>query len=543
MTFAEQWRGFRWELPRTYNIGVDVCDRHAAHQAGATALLYEDETGAVRHDTFGHVRERSNRLANALAHRGCTRGSRVGILLPQSPEAAIAHVAIYKLGAVAVPLSTLFGPDALEYRLDDAGVGVLLTDAAGRQKLASIRDRLPGLTAVYITDDAPQEGEVGFADDVAAASAAFEPVPTLADDPALIIYTSGTTGPPKGVLHAHRTLLGHLPGFTLSHGFFPQSDDLFWTPADWAWAGGLLDGLLPTWHYGRPIVASRTNGKFDPERAFWLMEKYRVRNTFLPPTALKLMRRVPDPRGNYALRLRSLMSAGEPLGADTLAWGAETLGLSIDEMFGQTEANYIVGNCHALIPVKPSSMGVPYPGHSVEVLDADGQPVPPGTLGEIAVRRDTPVMFLEYWNKPDATRQKFRGDWMLTGDLATMDEQRYLFFRGRGDDVINSAGYRVGPAEVEDCLLKHPAVALAGVIGVPDALRGSLIKAYVQLAHGVVGTSALARDIQEHVRYRLAAYEYPRVIEFIDRIPLTTTGKIKRDELRRRSRESADTSS
>jgi acetyl-CoA synthetase len=431
-------------------------------------------------------------------------------------------------------MSNLFGPDAIEYRLRDSGARAVITDTVGREKIATIRDRLTDLELTYLVGGDVEAGEIAFAAELEGGRAVFTAVQTRADEPALIIYTSGTTGPPKGVLHAHRALIGHLPGFQLSHSFFPQPNDLFWTPADWAWAGGLLDALLPTWHFGYPILAFKFARKFDPERAFWLIAKYAVRNTFLPPTALKMMRLVADPRGQYGLPLRTIMSAGESLGADMLAWGVDQLGLTIDEMYGQTEANYVVGNCHELMPVKAGSMGRPYPGHRVTVVDEDGVGVAPGTLGELAVHRDTAVMFMEYWTKPDATRQKFAGDWMLTGDLAEQDEAGYVFFRGRRDDIINSAGYRIGPTEVEECLLKHPAVALAGVVGVPDSLRGNIVKAYVQLAPGFCGSEALKNDIQAHVRQRLAAYEYPRAIEFIDDIPMTTTGKIKRNELRQR---------
>jgi acetyl-CoA synthetase len=526
---------FRWNIPDYYNIGVDICDRHVASRGDVTAVLFEDESGATRKYTFAEISEASNRFANALAARGLGREDRIAILLPQIPEIGIAHAGIYKLGAIAVPLSNLFGPDAIEYRLHDSGARAVITDAVGREKLAEVRERLPQLELVYLVDGDAAPGEIDFQEELQRAIPRFTAVQTHANDPALIIYTSGTTGPPKGVLHAHRALAGHFPGFELSHSFFPQPGDLFWTPADWAWAGGLLDALLPAWHYGYPVLAYKFAHKFDPERAFWLMDKHHVRNTFVPPTALKIMRQVPDPRGRYRVRLRTIMSAGESLGADTLAWGTEQLGITIDEMFGQTEANYIVGNCHELAAVKPGSMGRAYPGHRVSVVDEGGHVVPAGTVGEVAVHRDTPVMFLEYWNKPDATRQKFGGDWMLTGDLAVQDEDGYLFFQGRRDDIIGSAGYRIGPTEVEECLLKHPAVALAGVVGTPDTLRGSVVKAYVQLAPGFSASEALKVDIQTHVRKRLAAYEYPRAIEFIDQIPLTTTGKIKRNELRQRA--------
>lgn len=515
-------------------MGTDVCDLPAARDPEAVAVLFEDERGDTRKCTFGEIQALSNRLANALAHRGCKQGDRVAILLPQRPETGIAHVATYKLGAIAVPLSTLFGPDALEYRLRDSGAQIVITDARGKSKLGGIRDNLPELKHVYLVDDPPDAGELDFHREIEQASPRFTPVRTKAEDPALIIYTSGTTGPPKGVLHAHRVLLGHLPGFELSHSFFPQLGDLFWTPADWAWAGGLLDSLLPTWHYGYPILAFTFSKGFDQERAFWLMDKHQVRNTFLPPTALKMMRQVQEPKRKYRINLRTLMSAGEALGGEVLEWGANCLGITINEMFGQTEANYIIGNCHTLLPVKPGSMGVAYPGHQVGIVDAEGNVLPSGAGGEIGVRRGTPVMFLEYWNKPEATLAKFSKDWLLTGDTAISDQDGYLYFKGRADDIISSAGYRIGPTEIEECLLKHPAVALAAVIGVPDELRGSIVKAFVELAPGYAPSEELMRQMQTHVKERLAAYEYPRLIEFIDRIPTTTTGKLQRSELRQR---------
>src|SRR5208337_3389479 len=444
--YGEIHRQFEWQIPEFYNIGTDVCDLPADGNAHAVAMLFEDKRGRTRQYSFGEIRTLSNRFANALAHRGCKQGDRIAILLPQGPETGIAHVATYKLGAIAVPLSSLFGPDALEYRLRDSGARSLITDASGKSKLGGIQESLPDLKHVYLVDGSAEAGEFDFHRELEKASPHFTSVRTRAEDPAFIIYTSGTTGPPKGVLHAHRTLLGHLPGFELSHSFFPQPADLFWSPADWAWAGGLLDSLLPTWHYGYPILAFIFSKGFDPERAFWLIQKYQVRNTFLPPTALKMMRQVPEPTRSYKINLRTIMSAGEPLGSEMLEWAANSLGITINEMFGQTEANYIVGNCHVLMPVKPGSMGVPYPGHEVAVVDSEGSVLPKGARGEIGVRRDTPAMFLEYWKKPDATLAKFSRDWLLTGDIAVSDEEGYLFFKGRSDDIISSAGYRIGPA-------------------------------------------------------------------------------------------------
>jgi acetyl-CoA synthetase len=352
-----------------------------------------------------------------------------------------------------------------------------------------------------------------------------------------LIYTSGTTGPPKGALVAHRSLLGNLPGFELSQNFFPREDDVFWTPADWAWTGGLMDGLLPSWYYGRPILAYE-GGKFDAERVCHLLEKYKVKNAFIPPTALKMMRQVPGIGSRFKLAFRSIMSAGETLGEEVFRWAEDALRVSVNEMWGQTEFNYLVGNCSEIMAVKPGSMGKPYPGHSIGVIDGEGQPMPIGEPGELAARIDDPVMFLNYWGKEEATREKFIGEWFCTGDVGHWDDDGYLWFVGRKDDVISSAGYRIGPGEIEDCLLKHAAVAQAAVIGSPDELRGSIVKAFIVLAKGYEPTDELKSDIQASVRTRLAAYEYPREIEFIKEVPVTTTGKVRRMELRQRDLES-----
>ena len=336
-------------------------------------------------------------------------------------------------------------------------------------------------------------------------------------------------------MRARRGIRGSIPGFVHWHDFFPQEGDMFWSRADWAWAGGLLDALLPSWYFGLPILGYR--GRFDAERAYDLLERYGVRNTFLFPTALKLMlKAVPEPRARYRLNLRSIMSAGESVGATVIEWAREQLGVTINEMFGQTEINYVVGNCQSAWPVKPGSIGRPYPGHRVAIIDEKGSEVERNQLGEIAVHRaGDPVFFLEYWKNPQATKDKFVGDWGLTGDQGKMDEDGYIWYQGRSDDVIKSAGYRIGPAEIESCLIKHPAVANAAVIGKPDETRGAIVKAYIVLQPGQQASRALEEDIQKHVRARLAPYEYPREIEFIDALPMTTTGKVQRKELRKRA--------
>ncbi len=534
-TYQDVYDSFAWDVPEHYNIGVDICDKWAG-QRYRLALLYEDERGRSQAYSFWELKRQSNRLANALRAAGISRGDRIGILLPQCPETALSHIAIYKLGAIALPLFTLFGPDALAYRLSDSGAKALITNGESLSKVLEIRDSLPHLQTVIVTEDRPAEDLPVFADLISKGSAEFVPVQTRADDPALIIYTSGTTGPPKGALHAHRVVLGHVPGVEFPHNFFPREDDLFWTPADWAWIGGLIDVLFPSWHHGIPVLAHRAR-KFDPEEAFHLLAKYGIRNAFMPPTALKLMRQVKDPRSRYDYAVRSIGSGGESLGEELLSWGREVLGLTINEFYGQTEVNLVVGSCSEVMETRPGAMGKPIPGHQVAVVDETGEPVAAGVEGEIAVRRPDPVMFLEYWKNPEATRAKFSGDWCLTGDMGRVDEDGYFWFLGRQDDVITSAGYRIGPAEIEECLMKHPAVSMVAVVGIPDPVRTELVKAFIVPRPGTVTDEQTKKDIQSFVKLRLAAHEYPREIEFIDQLPLTATGKIKRRELKQREME------
>ena len=532
--YEDVYARFRWTLPPAYNIAVDVCDRHAGDRS-RVALIYEDDSGSTSEHTFAEFRARSNQLARIFAGLGIGRGDRVGIVLAQRPETAVAHLAAYKLGAVALPLSTLFGPEALAYRLRDADARVVVTDGENLERVLTVAKDLPALTHVMSVDRVDADGVVEYPKAIDGVPDSFEPVATAAEDPALLIYTSGTTGPPKGALHAHRVLLGHLPAIEFYHEYFPRPGDRHWSPADWAWAGGLLDVLLPSWHYGVTVVAHRPK-KFDAERAFDVLARHKVRNTFLVPTMLKMMRSVGDPRRRWKLELRSMFTGGEAVGEEVIRWAREALGVTPHEGFGQTEVNLVLGNCSMLMPVKPGSMGRPIPGHVVDVVNDRGGSVPTGEVGEVAVRRPDPVMFLRYWNNDRATREKFVGDWALTGDLARKDEDGYFWFVGRKDDVISSGGYRIGPGEIEDCLQGHPAVALAAAIGAPDPVRGEVVKAFVQLHSGGAGTRELAGELQAWVRTRLSAHEYPREIEFIEALPVTTTGKVRRADLRQLER-------
>jgi len=530
-TYDEVYNAFHWDIPEFYNIGVDICDKWA-HQRYRLALIYQDEKGHVQQYTFWELRRLSNRFANGLQEKGIKRGDRVGILLPQSPETAISHIAIYKIGGIAIPLFTLFGTDALEYRLSNSEAKGIITDDANLHKILEIWEKLPHLKVVIVTGGEKQERVLDFWDLIEKGSKEFNPIKTRADDPALIIYTSGTTGPPKGALHAHRTLLGHVPGVEFPHNFFPKEDDLFWTPADWAWIGGLIDVLFPSWHHGIPVVAHRAK-KFDPEEAFYLLAKYGIRNAFMPPTALKMMRQVKDPGSRHDYHMRTIGSGGETLGEELLDWGREVMKLTINEFYGQTECNLVVGSCSDVMQNIPGSMGRAVPGHKVEVVDKSGEPVPRGTVGEVGIQSPDPVMFLEYWRNPEATREKFVKNWLLTGDLAKKDENGYFWFVGRKDDVITSAGYRIGPAEIEDCLMKHPSVSMVAVVGSPDKVRTEVVKAFIVLKPEVAPDPDIEEDIKKFVKVRLAAHEYPREIEFVSELPMTATGKIMRKELKK----------
>jgi len=526
-TYEQCYDAFRWNVPERFNIAWAVCDRHAEATPDAPALLYEDADGRSQTMTFAMLQRQANKLANVLLHLGVKPGDRVAIHLPQSFETAFAHVAGYKIGAIVLPLFSLFGPDALRHRLANSGAKVLITCQDNLPVLDAVRDDIGGLDHVLVTD---REGLDGLSALMSAASDQCETVNSRADDPALLMYTSGTTGDPKGALHAHRVLIGHMPGVEFSHCYMPQQNDLYWTPADWAWAGGLLDVLLPGLFHGLPVLAKRFS-KFEPEAVFELMARHKVRNVFMPPTALRMLRQQPNPE-RFGVKLRSIASGGEALGVDLVDWGRKTFGLTMNEFYGQTEVNLVVGNNADVMPIKVGSMGRPVPGHAVRVIDNDGNEAAVGEVGTVAVKRPDPVMFLEYWKNPEATAAKFIGDWCVLGDLAWRDDDGYLWFKSRDDDVIISSSYRIGPTEVEECLVRHPAVVMAGVIGSPDEIRGEIVKAYIVLADGVSESSAVHDDIQAFVKRELSAHEYPRQLRFIAGLPLTVTGKIQRMKLR-----------
>jgi acetyl-CoA synthetase len=557
---------FGWKVPEHFNM-AQMCMRRWAENpasAGEAAVVACAPGQSDQAHTYADLLDQANRLSNALAALGVQRGDRVAIVLPQRFETAVAYMAVLQMGAVGMPLSQLFGPEALEFRLQDSEAVAAICDQATLPVLLGVRDDCPLLRCVIGVDgDGTPEGmraDLDWTSLLAQEPAQFTPVNTLAEEAAVLIYTSGTTGNPKGALIPHRALIGNLTGFVCSQnwfGFDPfdasvPSKAVFWSPADWAWTGGLMDALLPTLYFGRPIVAF--NGRFSPQTAFELIERHGVTHSFLFPTALKaMMKAVPRPKTQYKFELQGLMSAGEAVGDAVFAWCRDHLGVTVNEMFGQTEINYIVGNCARLYPARPGSMGKGYPGHRVAVIDDAGNECPVDVPGDVAVHRldvhgdPDPVFFLGYWKNDASTRAKYTGDmtnsWCRTGDLATRDADGYLWYQGRADDVFKAAGYRIGPSEIENCLVKHPAVANAAVVPKPDAERGAVVKAYVVLAPGHVAGHELVKQLQSHVKGKLAPYEYPKEIEFIDSLPMTTTGKVQRRVLRLQEEERARMSS
>ena len=532
-SYEDIYAAFRWNIPERYNIAADVCDRHA-RDPGKVALIGVDGDGKSWEMTFREVQRRANKLANLLLSLGLAKGDRVMLLLGQNAWTAIAHVACWKAGLVSVPSSTLFAAEAIAYRLDTAGVRVAITDLANLSTMEAARRLAPATEHVFLIDGAgPDAPSLETA--LEAARDTFINVDTAADDPAFLNFTSGTTGNPKGALQAHRSMLGHLPGIELGLDSFPHPGDCMWSPADWAWLAGLMDVLMPAWYHGVPVLTFRAP-RFDPEQAYAMMGRHRVRTALLTPTMLRLMRQVPDPVGRYGIAMRAIISGGESVGKELHEWANAALAAPINEMFGQTECNLVLGSNGSIMPVKPGSLGRAVPGHIAGIVDDDGQPLPTGTTGNLAFRAPDPVMMLEYWRNPEATRNKYANGWLITGDTASCDDDGYYWFHGRADDVITSAGYRIGPSEIEDALARHPAVVMAAAIGVPDPVRTESIKAFIILAEGTSPSPSLVEEIRNSVRERLAKHEVPRDIEFVATLPMTTTGKILRRELRDRER-------
>ena len=518
----------RW--PDDINIHAMTLDRHLGPNArDRPALIFEAPDGTVSHQTFAQVDHAATGLAATLRAQGFGRGDLIGLHLGQHPDTAIAQMAVCKIGGVAVTLSQLYGPDTLAHALNDCRARAILTDRAAWGALDAAA--FPHVTHVWMRDPLPGAHDLAAA--LAAGASGFRPDFTGADDPALLMYTSGSTGKPKGILHGHRVLAAYAPSIALFFNLSMQDDDaVFWSPSDWAWVGGLLDMLFPAWMAGRPVATSLD--RFSAEQGYAFMARHRVTHTFLAPTAIKRLAQTPDPRAQYDLALRVICTGGESLAAETLDWAERRLGVVCNEFYGMTEVNHLIGNCAALYPRRPGSMGQAYPGHQVVLVDGDGAPVPDGEAGEVVTPATSPTRFLGYLGNPGKEAEMRLGPWLRTHDLAVRDADGYFWYKGRSDDLIKSSGFRIGPAEIEDCLLAHPAVGECAVIGKPDADRGQIVKAFVRLRPGHAPSDALKADLIAHVRTRLAAYKAPREVAFVTDFEMTSSGKINRRALRDR---------
>lgn len=519
---------FSWDIPEDYNM-ASRCLSEWANDRARVAIFFEDENGSKATLTFWQLDRITNQFANLLVNLGVQKGDRVGIVLPQCPETAAAHLAIYKLGAVAVPMSMLYGPDSYRYIMNNCGMKAVIVDDTSAPKIRQVKNDLPSLEHVIVRGEVLQ-GETSLLERAAGMLATFDTVATKSSDPALLLYTSGTTGHPKGALHSHKILEGYLLSVRLFYNIDFDASTVFWTPSDWAWVGGLLDVLLPALVWGKPTLAY--DGRFSVDKAYELMSHYGVTHVFLAPTALKMLAQESKPHEKYDLDIQVIASGGESVADEVLKWSQEELGAVCNEFYGLTEVNHLAGSCAKLWPIKPGSMGKTYPGREVDVVDEALNSVPVGEIGQIVVRPGDPTQMLEYWGNPEATASKQQNGWILTGDMAYRDAEGFIFFKGRDDDMIGSAGYRIGPAEVEEALMRHEAVAEAAVVASPDALRGHIVKAFIELSDGFSGSNELVAELQQFIKTNLAAYKYPREIEFTQDLPKTTTGKLNRKQLR-----------
>ncbi|EAL69307.1 hypothetical protein DDB_G0276321 [Dictyostelium discoideum AX4] len=547
--YEEAYKSFKWDIPEYFNIGQEICDKHAndPNKMNHIAIkhIIDEDKNISKEYTFKDLQTKSNQLANKYKEIGLKKRDRVGVLLSQGFECALSHTTTLRSGMITMPLFTLFGPEALEFRLSNSSTSCVLTDLENLEKLLGILPCLPNLKKIIVfgtlSENFKNNSHYGnlieeWNDKISENySKEFEAIKSKSDDEAVIIFTSGTTGNPKGCLHAHRVLLGHLPGVQFPQNNFPNrkstNDYIFYTPADWAWIGGLFDVLIPSLYYGVTVLAHRMT-KFEPKKICKLLIDNKVDTAFLPPSALKIMKQQEEQLKLTPVNMTSIGSGGESLGEKLLQWGKEQFNVEIAEFYGQTEANLLVGNCPSVFPIKNGSIGKPIPGHIVEIIDSNGMILPIDQVGDIALKTPDPVAFLTYWNNDKAAKKKMNGDWLVTGDLGRKDSDGYIWYVGRDDDIINSSGYRIGPSEIENCLLKHPSVSNVGVVGVPDEIRGEIVKAFIVLNPSYSKSDQLKKDIQNYVKTILSAHEYPREIEFINELPTTTTGKIIRKDLR-----------
>lgn len=528
LNLAPSADGYSITWPAEANIFHMTIGKHLGPDTrDLPAMIYEAPDGTIHIQSFAEVDREASNLAAYLRLLGYERGSLIGIHTGQHPDTAVAHMAVCKLGGVAVTLSQLYGPDTLCHALNDCKLPVILTSAAAWSALRSTE--LPHLTHILSRDPVGDDIDLNTVLNTNALD--FVPDYTGADDPALLMYTSGSTGKPKGILHGHRILAAYTPSINLFFNLSMEDEDaVFYSPSDWAWVGGLLDMVFPAWMAGRPIATSLD--RFTAGFSYGFMARHKVTHTFLAPTAIKRLAQTRDPHAEYDLSLRVICTGGEALAAETLNWAEQNLRVVCNEFYGMTEVNHLIGNCAALFPRKPGSMGRAYPGHHVLLVDADGEEVAAGEPGEVVTLQSSPTRYLGYLNNPDKEAEMLHGPYMRTHDLAVRDDDGYFWYKGRSDDLIKSSGFRIGPAEIEECLLAHPSVAEAAVVGKPDADRGSIVKAFVKVRSGVIGDDDLKAALRDHVKTRLAGYKAPREVAFVTGFEMTSSGKINRRALR-----------
>jgi len=534
VTYENIVQNFEIPVIKSYNIAVDTVDKHAAGEKGdLIALIFESKEGATRSYTYRDLSELSDRFANFLRQKGVVKGDVVACFTGQGLECAMAHLGSYKIGAIVAPLSHLYGPEAVKHVLDDCSPKVIVTQRDLWDRLSDFRDGLE-IEQVIVSGEV-KDGETDFYEILSIAlNEQFCIETTDVDDPALLLYTSGSTGMPKGILHRQGILRGYLSSVSLFYQLdLVVPNQVLWTVSDWSWVAGIFNVMLTGWYFGQTVVAG--GQQFSPDTTFDFIQRHGVTHCFLTPTALKRLATKEKVGVVWkSLRLRAIGTGGEPLPGSVLKWANEELHIPVNEFYGLTEVNHLIGNCARLWAIKPGSMGRAYPGHNLAVLDEAGIEVETGTVGEIAARDDDPTLFIGYWKNPRKTQEIRHGCWIRTGDFGYRDDEGYFWYKGREDDLIKSSGYRIGPAEIEDALVGHPSVAEAAVIGVPDPDRGQIIKAFVCLLENVTSSEELSQELQKYVKQRLAFFKYPRLIEFVEEFPLTSTGKINRKELRRR---------
>jgi acetyl-CoA synthetase len=517
--YEEICAAHEWRVPERYNIAADCCDKHPRDKL---AMIHERFDGERRELTWGELQDLSNRAANLLAAHGVARGDRVAVVLPPTPETAAIFFGTWKLAALLLSMSVLYGDDGIRHRLGDSEPTVLVTDAANAPRFAAMNVPVLELTPELLAEH----------------SADAETADTAADDPAQLYYTSGTTGLAKGIVHAHRYLLAH-EEFVYCHEV--EDGERFHGMGEWAWAAGIAP-LLGPWRLGAVQCVYQREGGFDPHRQLDFLSRNEVANVFTTPTAMRSMMSIADAGTRYPQKFRVVCSAGEPLNPEAIRWFREQYGLTVLDFYGLTESYPLVAN-FPWMEVREGSMGRPMPGWDVHILDEDENELPRGERGEICLRaRSNPHYPLGYWRNEEAARETFGGDWFHSKDAAVMDEDGYVWYAGRADDVIISAGYRIGPFEVESACIEHPAVREAAAVASPDERRGHVVKAFIVLVEGHEPSDELATEISSFVRARLSQYAYPRRIEFVSDLPKTLTGKIRRIELREREQQAAGVS-